>query len=340
MDSVAEKAPETKKIDCKLEFEALKSPIVPRVHTFPLKNEISGSLLTVGHPFKLICTGEGIRVPSAEFRLRFDEALAKPLQKYAFVEPKLVESSPDQIVIETKSYLAGKRQLKFFIEGDASGQVLEAASFELNVISVRSFLPKGGYFDENAPQPIPEEGQGLTGATQQGKPQPFPMLGNIEMPYPIYLWIALAVVILLFSLTAFAVYRTKKRKKELMSRWEECKSPVGSHKDFHKTLRSKERVWYQKDVDNQQMILKIYEELRLFFFREYQLDNQKKDHKHILEFFAKNKKSSSSRLNRLRILLDDLSDASADQVEKEEDVKDYLKRSRELVDHLYLKGGV
>lgn len=331
-----------KDLNCKIQFKAFEGGIAPAVHSFEMDKPISSASLSVGQEFSIHCEGEDLKLIPSKFEIQWPKKVDSTVKNFSLVDTELISSNSSSIEIKAKSYLGQKQKLNFYIVGDESGSDLAVKNLELNLISVKAQLPKGGYFDPNDTQLAEEaEEQGLGNVLQSAKPQAFPSVGKVKMAYPIYFWVAIGFVLLGMILSAFTAWKIQKKKRDLKKRWEESKSPIGSHKDFHKSLRVKERSWYSDEMNSKQFLSELYIEIRLFFFREYVLSDMKSGHKHIIEYFSKNKRTASSRLNRLGILLDGINNYSKKEGEvKTEDVKDYLKRSRELVDHLYLKGGL
>lgn len=342
-DQKLEKAKVPKQLDCSLQFEPQTKPIVPVVHPIKPEKEIPLGEYTVGQTFTLTCKGESLNIVPANFKILWPEKTPQNIKDFLIVKPRLMRNSATEIEIEASSLVAGNFNLNFQILGDLSGEVLQVQSVPLNVHSVRAYLPKEGFVDPNKKEQAPTqlaEDAGLGAALQQTQAKPFPSMNQWKLEYPWYLWAGIAFAVLAVVLCGISFYSYRKKKRDFLRRWEDLKSPIGSHKDFHKSIRSFERKWYSSELQTQEFLSELYHQIRLFFFREYQLNDEKVGHKHLIQFFAKNKKTSKSRLNRLAILLDGIDEARKQSDLKQEDVKDYTKRARELIDHLYLKGAL
>lgn len=339
----AKEASVPKQLDCSLQFDPLEKPIKPVLHELKLEKEVPTAEYTVGQDFTLTCKGESINIVPVNFKIQMPKKSPQNIKDFLIVKPKLMRNAATEIEIQATSLVAGNFNLNFEVHGDLSGTIWQVQGVPLNVHSVRAYMPKEGFVDPNKKEQLPTElaeNPGLGAALQQTQAKPFPSMSQFKLDYPWYLWAGIAFIVLAFVLMGVSFFSIRKKKKDFIQRWEELKSPIGSHKDFHKTIRSFERKWYSNEMPTDEFLSELYQQIRLFFFREYKLSDEKQGHKHLIQFFSKNKKTSRSRLNRLAILLDGIEQARKQSDLKQEDVKDYTKRARELIDHLYLKGAL
>ncbi|MAF92382.1 MAG: hypothetical protein VX583_01105 [Bdellovibrionota bacterium] len=299
--------------------------------------ELKVNQLTVGDEFILSCQGDSFDLIPDKFKIIWSKEVPDNVKSYSLKILEVEKNTASEIAFRAKSFVAGKQKLNFQI--DTGTEVYQVRALEINVASLLEFYPKG-YNDPKEAELVEKAEEGLQKFMQNQQPKAFPAIGGVEVSYPNYLWYFLAFALVLAALAGVFSYRKQKKKKQEEKRWQESRSPIGSHKDFHKSIRQQERAWYTGELEAQLLMDDLYKSLRMFFFREYKLNNQVKSHKHILDFFKKSKTTKESRLRRLQILLDELSNSSEMNGLEKDDVRDYLKRSRELVDHLYIRGGL
>ncbi|MEC9281780.1 MAG: hypothetical protein VX642_03645 [Bdellovibrionota bacterium] len=299
--------------------------------------ELKINQLSVGDEFILSCQGDSFDLIPDQLKVIWSKETPQNIKDYSLKILEVEKNTASEISFRAKSFIAGKQKLNFKL--DTATTIYEVRALELNVASLLEFYPKG-YNDPKEAELVDKAEEGLQKFMQTQEPKPFPAIGGVELTYPNFLWYFLGFVLLLAAIAVFFSYQKQKKKKQEQKRWEESRSPIGSHKDFHKSLRGQERAWYTGDLEAQLLMDDLYKSLRLFFFREYKLNDQIKNHKHILEFFKKSKSTKESLIKRLQILLDELSNTAEMKQIGKEAVQDYLKRSRELVDHLYIRGGL
>lgn len=167
-----------------------------------------GKELTVGDLFKLSCSGEPNQLDQAKLSLRRPKENPHAL-KIVKVE-SLGESSLEFTVT---TYVAANEPIEVVAYGITDGEnTIEFNSFNLNTKSVIT--------QENNPE---------------GKP--FDAFGPIAASYPIWIWIAIALVALAIVGVIVRMYRISRQRKDFLRELAERSTALAPYHQFQKDLR-------------------------------------------------------------------------------------------------------
>ena len=332
-------APSFPSIDCQVEAitpAERKLRFVYHRDQEPAELTVNG--LTVGDVFHLRCTGAAFDLDPAQVKILWPQEEKEVVKKAALQIVGVESNTASEVVLQAQSFFSGSQKWSFVL--DAGSKQYSVKDLAIQQTRLLDSFPKA-YQDQKQAALVDQADSGLQGMMQSQQPQPYPPLIRAEMPYSLWFWLGLAAffVAMLAAFLALNIRKNRKRREQL--RWQQSKSPIGSHKDFHQTVRRLERAWYSKEYSSSEALQVLYADLRLFFFREYRIDNQEESLKPLLNFFKRSRTVKASRLRRFEVFLEELAkQAQTEQEPSAEQVKDYLRRAREWVDQFYIRGGL
>lgn len=277
--------------------------------------------LTVGREFFLHCETEFSHQLESE-KLNF---VLKPEENYQIKLLSFELRSPTSADLKVTSYRAGEVKFKELMLSDGNQSVnLGEVQF-----AVRSVLPP-----QEAPIPGMEQG------AQQ--PQPYPAMGPVGISVPVFYWIVLAAVILLFVGTVAYKLIRRLQRKNLLERLRSHDAALSPISQFHQNLRKLQRAntVFFGGASNQEHITEAVTEsekyLKLFLTRQYQTPALEWGEKAVLRDLKAHHRDVFNEFHKeLRALSEEYIKAKKDFSKvTESDAQQIVKRTRQLVEQM------
>lgn len=277
--------------------------------------------LTVGRDFFLHCETEFPHQLDTE-KLNF---VLKPEENYQIKLLSFELRSPTSADIKVTSYRTGEMNFKELMLSDGNQSVnLGEVQF-----AVRSVLPP-----QQAPMP------GMEQASQQ--PQPYPAMGPVGLSVPVFYWIVLAAVILLF--VGVVIYKLIRRlqRKNLIERLRSYDAALSPIAQLHQNLRRLQRsntVFFGGSSDQKHITEAVIESekyLKLFLTRQYQTPAFEWGDKAVLRDIKTHHNDIYKEFHReLSALFEEYTKAKKDFSKvTESDAQQIVKRTRQLAEHM------
>ena len=204
--------------------------------------------LTVGSIFKLSCSGEANQLVREKLSLRRPKEVP-----YALKILKVESLSETSVDLTATTYMAGEQATPVTGYGITDGEnTVEFESFSLATKSVIS--------QEENPE---------------GKP--FPAFGPMSASYPLWIWIAVAIVFTIIVGFAVRIYLIAKQRKQFLRELAERSTALAPYHQFQKDLRQITRDLPVTHLENwtaalaEQMIGKLDSAFGWFLSREFKI---------------------------------------------------------------------
>ncbi|MDZ4661845.1 MAG: hypothetical protein SGJ18_09540 [Pseudomonadota bacterium] len=205
--------------------------------------------LTVGQKYIVECSGDSVQWAEKELSVSIPES-----QKYQLKILKFEDVTNTNVKFIGVSYQAGDITLEKIILKDKSENSVVLGAWTIKVDSVI-----------------------------KGKPEPFGPFGPFLMSWPMWLWLALALVFLAVSSLLGRLYYLKKRKLEWARIVNQHSTALLPYHQFYKDTRKILRA----DEDERLRLKKLEESFRLYFLRELEVPTLEEEPKWILKHLEK-----------------------------------------------------
>ncbi|AHI06529.1 hypothetical protein BDW_10145 [Bdellovibrio bacteriovorus W] len=282
---------------------------------------LKGGELTVGREFFLHCETEFPHQLDSE-KLNF---VLKPEENHQIKLLSFELRSPTSADLKVTSYRTGESNFKELMLSDGEKSVnLGEVQF-----AVRSVLPP-----QEAPIP------GMEQAAQQ--PQPYPAMGPVGISVPVFYWIILAAVIVLFvGAIAYRLIRRLQRKNliESLRSHDAALSPIAQFHQNSRKLQRANTVFFGGASDQNNITEAVTEtekHLKLFLTRQYQTPALEWGEKAVLRDLKTHHKALYLEFHKeLGSLFEEYLKAKKDFAKvTESDAQQIVKRTRQLVEKM------
>lgn len=214
---------------------------------------------TVGEVFQLTCEGPSVALKEP-LRVQLPDVMAaakdgKPPVKDPNVKYKLVLLKPlnvtdNKLEYQATGYIPGEMDLKSFKIVDAENKEILVPQVTFKVQSV---------IDPN----------------QQPKPEPFGPIGPLRMEWPVWIFFAALVTLLVLIGWGIVFFRRWVQKKNLERNIKKYLSPMGSYHQYNKDLRllkqgvvfTSHQSWAEAEI--KQYMVQLEDHFKMFLLREF-----------------------------------------------------------------------
>ncbi len=263
--------------------------------------------LTVGDKFLLICDGAMPAPLKDEAYFQFTDEE----QKYTLHILKVQDSLPNNFKLVVTSYKPG----------DYTGQVLTISDGTTTVKTNELSWRVSSILDPSQ------------------EPKPFASQGPFIISYPLWLWVALAAIIIAVStFIGIFVYRKKKRQK-LKAQLETYATMLPPFSQFSRDMRAARRIieYLKSPGHAAEMIKKLDEDFRLYLIRELKVPAlQVSDSELLAEIKHENPLVYKKHRKELRRILSEFTNAKADLNRvKVKDCEDLSFLSRQVAEKIH-----
>lgn len=301
---------------CEPEFEVdgLPSLQTDKVDEKKLKEdpEVDLQQMTVGRKFLLRCQGEPVFFNKKKLQV-FPE-YTKPFALQLLEVRRLDEKSGDFVLT---SYVPGKHKIPATVltDGDEAVRLSEIA------LDVKSVVK-----------------------AEKGKPPtPFGPFGPIELGWPLFVWIALAALIVSFVFSVIVLFFKRRTYKQRLEQLKEFDTALSAYEQFNKEHRGfKRRVEYndsQKKMTDETLVDQIENNFKFYLVRELRVPAHEWDEKKTLkELKSRHRLIFKSCSRQIKMTFEEISKAQShkDQL-KWQDISLLLQLCQRTVSAIWLK---